>query len=63
MALHIVKLAVFKHRRGHVGILDAVIGDDRGREIFPQIHFRKTFGVLLRDLIAAGPELFLLLVR
>ena len=60
--LHIIILAVLKNSRRHVGILDAVIGQDRRRQLRLQVHRRKTLCVLPGDLIIARPKRFLVII-
>ena len=62
MFLHVIVLAVLKYRRRHVCILNAVIGQQGGREIPPKIHMSETFVVLSGDLVIAGPELLLFFI-
>ena len=62
MLLHIGKLAVFKHGRGHIGVLDAIVGQNGGREVFVQVHTSKAFRVFPGNLVPARPERLLLLV-
>ena len=62
MILHILILAVLKDRRRHICVLDAVIDQERRRQVLSQIHMCKPLGVLPGDLVIADPESFLLLI-
>ena len=55
MFLHIIKLAILKDCRCHVGVLDAIISQQRRRKVLPKIHMSKSLGVPPGNLVIAGP--------
>ena len=60
MVLHIGVLSVLKNSGSHISILNPVISQDGRCKISVKIHLCKALRVLLRDLVIALPECFLL---
>lgn len=58
MLPQISKRAGFQHARGHILVLDALVGQDRRGQGPVQIHPLKAFDVQRRDAVIAFPKRF-----
>ena len=56
MLLQIRVSFLVKHRRSHIFVLDAFVGQDCRRQPLPQIHAGDSLEILLRDLIVTFPD-------
>ena len=63
MLLHIIKLAVLEHRRRHILIGDALIGQDGRRQLMVEIHLLQPVIILFCDPVIACPQLLCFPVR